>query len=92
MARFSVPAPGDPVNVAESGQSWSEVVKDMSGISGTGEEHNRVPRSSPIEYFNADAVLHDNELHLMFGRVMPGCGIRLSQEFRSAQVIACVVQ
>src|ERR1039457_7352424 len=63
MTGRSVPSPCYAVNVTKTGQFGREVVKDVGGISRTGQQHKRRSRTSPIEDFDLNGIFHRNELH-----------------------------
>src|ERR1035438_8095079 len=74
MAGRSVSSPCYAVNVTNVGQFGREIVKDVGGISRTGQQHKCTSRAAPIEHFNLADSSHMQELPPMRRGIFPlGC-------------------
>jgi hypothetical protein len=63
LARRAETAPGDSVNVVPGSEFRSELVEDMGTVAQTGEENERPPRTTPIEYFELDVAFDLDHLN-----------------------------
>src|SRR5262245_59115610 len=71
-------AASDAVDVAERGEAWREVVEDVSGIAQAGEQHERPPSATPVEYFERHLAIDVHHRCAMWRWVTPfGNGRRL---------------
>jgi len=71
MAGGSVSSPRYAVNVTGAGQLGREIVKDVCGVSRTGQQHDGAARPSPIERFDLNGISDLDELHLMRRGIFP---------------------
>jgi hypothetical protein len=74
VTRRAESASRDAVNMGEAGQFAGEVIEDMGGIAGAGEQHQWSSGTAPIEHLQPDSFLHRDELDSVWGGVVPGSG------------------
>ncbi len=61
----------DAINVTETSQLLSEIIEHMSRVTGTSKQDDVPSRSTPVQEFQPNSIIHRHRLYRMGRRITP---------------------
>ena len=61
----------DAVHMVGTGEPVGEAIKDVSGVTESGQQYDGPPYATPVENLESHAIFDSYELHFVIRRIMP---------------------